>query len=101
MVVFGSTSRLAVASLALLVIPRLAPQTTPGINIAPGLPSSEALSYSVEWRLIYAGNAQMTLTPQKGQPSKWESRLHLESGGLVSKLYKLNDNYHVELQDQF
>src|SRR3984893_4352185 len=101
MVVFGSTSRLAAACLALLAIPRLSPQATPAINIAPGLPSSEALTYSVEWRLIYAGNAQMTISPEKGQTAKWESKLHLESAGLVSKLYKLNDNYHVELQDQF
>src|SRR5207248_1517137 len=101
MVVFGCTSRLAGACLALLAIPRLSPQATPAINVAPGLPSAEALSYSVEWRLIYAGNAQLSLSPQKGQTSKWESKLHIESGGLVSKLYKINDNYRVQLQDQF
>jgi hypothetical protein len=101
MAVFGSTSRLAGACLAVLAIPRLSPQAAPAVSIAPGLPSSEALSYSIEWRLINAGTARMSISPQKGRASQWESTLHLESTGLVSKLYKLNDNYHVELQDQF
>ena len=35
-----------------------------------------------------------------GKPD-WQSKLHLESGGLVSKLYKLEDNYSVQMEDQF
>lgn len=85
----------------LFVLPTLSPQAAPVASIKPTLPGSEALSYSVEWRLIYAGSAQMTLSPEKGQSAKWESKLHIESGGLVSKLYKLNDNYRVQFQDQF
>ena len=67
------------------------PQVKP-LTPAGTFPSAETLSYSVEWRLIYAGNARWTLNPVKGTDGKpdWHSELHLESGGLVSKLYKLN-----------
>ena len=41
----------------------------------------------------------MSLAPQAAQQS--ESKLHLESGGLVSKLYKIEDNYRVQMHDQF
>jgi hypothetical protein len=65
-------------------------------------PSAETLSYNIEWRLIYAGNARITLEPTVlPNQQKWHIRLHLESGGLVSKLYKLEDNYDVDMQDQF
>ncbi len=61
------------------------------------------MSYSIEWRLIYAGSARLSLAYEKpaAHGSDWESKLHLESGGLVSKLYKLDDNYAVQLEDQF
>ena len=66
-------------------------------------PNSEILSYSVEWRLIYAGNARWTLDPVASTDGKpdWHSQLHLESAGLVSKLYKLNDSYSLQLEDGF
>jgi hypothetical protein len=64
-------------------------------------PSAEKLSYDIEWRLIYAGSAQMTLEPKPGDPRKWDSQLHIESGGLVSKLYKLEDTYHIGMEDAF
>src|SRR5438105_9157627 len=101
MVVLGPTSRFASAGLALLAIARLSPQSIPAVNTATVGPSSETLSYSIEWRLINAGTARMSLSPQSGSAPQWESKLHLESGGLVAKLYKLNDNYRVQFQDQF
>ena len=45
--------------------------------------------------MIYAGSAQLTLTPKPGDPRKWDSQLQVESGGLVSKLYTLEDTYNV------
>jgi hypothetical protein len=68
--------------------------------LAP-FPSAEKLSYDIEWRLIYAGSAQLSLMPKPGDPRKWDSELHIESGGLVSKLYKLDDNYHAGMDDGF
>ena len=52
-------------------------------------PSAEKLSYDIEWRLIYAGSAHLSLAPKPGDPRKWDSQLRIESGGLVSKLYRL------------
>jgi len=57
------------------------------------LPGRESLSYSVEWRLITAGKARLDWTPHPGVRGGWESKLHLESIGLVSKLFKVEDDY--------
>lgn len=64
-------------------------------------PSSEKLSYDIEWRLIYAGSAELNLEPKPGDPGGWGSQLHIESGGLVSKLYKLDDTYTTGMGQGF
>jgi hypothetical protein len=64
-------------------------------------PSAERLSYDIEWRLIYAGSVHLSLDPKPGDPHKWDSQLHIESGGLVSKLYKLEDTYNAGMEDGF
>jgi hypothetical protein len=65
-------------------------------------PAAETLTYNIEWRLIYAGSARLSLEPAVlANQHKWQSNLHLESGGLVSKLYKLEDTYDAEMVDQF
>jgi len=103
--------RLIGACLALLLIPTEShPQSVllaDGISskafegaLAP-FPSAEKLSYDIEWRLIYAGSAQLTLAPKPGDPHKWDSQLHVESGGLVSKLYRLEDLYDTGMDDGF
>lgn len=59
------------------------------------LPAKETLYYNVEWRLITAGKAKI----------EWNSaprgaghvNLHLESVGLVSKLFRVDDDYAVNL----
>jgi Protein of unknown function (DUF3108) len=53
---------------------------------------TEVLQYGVEWRLIYAGDAKLTLHPGN-------ATMHLESGGLVSRLFKVKDDYAVNYQD--
>jgi hypothetical protein len=95
--------RSACACLALLAIPSSLPQAKPAVNgSAASLPAGETLSYSIEWRMIYAGSARLSFQRQKNSgPPAWESNLHLESGGLVSRLYKIEDNYHVDMLDQF
>lgn len=89
--------------MALLAIPNSLPQAKPALlTTTATLPQRETLSYSVEWRLIYAGSARLSFTQQSGPGTNgWESSLHLESGGLISKLYKIEDNYRVDMQDQF
>lgn len=61
---------------------------------APALPASETLYFNVEWRLVNAGKAKLTWTanPHASRPG-WQAGLHLESAGLISKLFKVNDDY--------
>lgn len=103
--------RLIGACLALLLMPAVShPQSVlmaDGISskafegaLAP-FPSAEKLSYDIEWRLIYAGSAQLTLAPKPGDSRKWDSQLKVESGGLVSKLYTLEDTYNIGMDDGF
>jgi len=78
------------------------PQTSVDGNAAPVMPSKEALSYSVEWRLIYAGNAVLKVDPAgSSDGAHWQIKLHLESAGLVSKLYHLDDKYDVQMDSHF
>jgi hypothetical protein len=55
-----------------------------------------ALQYGVEWRLIRAGTAQLKWSPS-GQGYRGD--LQIESAGLVSKLYRVKDDYRVHLDD--
>jgi hypothetical protein len=57
------------------------------------LPAKESFFYNVEWRLITAGKARLDLSALPAPRAGWETRLHLESVGLVSKLYKVEDDY--------
>src|SRR5689334_10159186 len=57
-------------------------------------PATERLTYGVEWRLIRAG------TVEAESRSNW-AHLRLESAGLVSKLYKIEDAYSVNYEDPF
>jgi hypothetical protein len=63
----------------------------------PSTFGKETLDYAVEWRLIRAGTAKIAWTPA---PKGFQADLHLESAGLVSKLYRVNDNYTAQLDDQ-
>lgn len=57
-------------------------------------PVKESLHYSVEWRLITAGKAVVSW--EQG-PSGWTTGLKLESTGLVSKLFRVEDAYSSSL----
>jgi hypothetical protein len=86
----------ALVLLALLVVPALSPQSAPP---APaGTLAAGALDYNVEWRLIDAGKAKLnwSATAAAGRLGT-EIHLHLESTGLVARLYKVNDDYTADL----
>jgi hypothetical protein len=68
--------------------------STPPTSLPQSFPSQETLVYNIQWRLIDAGDARLTQDPKR-------SKLHLESSGLVSKLYKLDDTYDLEMQGDF
>lgn len=92
---------LACACLALSTIRSSLPQSKPAADPAV-FPSQETLSYDVQWRLIDAGEARLSLESKRSAgEAEWASKLHLESAGLVSKLYKLDDNYDLEMESDF
>jgi hypothetical protein len=55
---------------------------------------TERLSYTIEWRLIHAGNALLETGPNS-------ALLKLESAGMVSTLYKVDDTYKVQFDAPF
>src|SRR5689334_14498160 len=60
------------------------------------IPVKETLHYNIEWRLISAGKARMEWTAAQPRGG-WQVGLHLESSGLVSKLFKVEDDYNAIL----
>src|SRR5579864_4173818 len=58
------------------------------------VPNTERLTYDIEWRMIHAGTAVI-------DAQKTNARLKLESAGLVSGLFKVNDAYGVTYDEPF
>jgi hypothetical protein len=54
--------------------------------------------YGIEWRLVRAGLARITSTPES---TGFQGDLHIESAGLVSKLYRVNDDYRVQMNSEY
>jgi hypothetical protein len=79
-----TSMRIRVAGLALLLTSAFA---------AGDGPSATRLTYGVEWRLIRAGTVHLSMQPAPGADLKWRSELRVESSGIVSALYKVQDRY--------
>ena len=61
-----------------------------GLAAPPAVDSvTERLTYAIEWRLIHAGNMVVDSGPTS-------DTLKLESAGMVSALYKVDDIYRVQ-----
>jgi hypothetical protein len=88
--------RCSAALLALLALP-LSGQQSDHAPTAPSLPSHETLEYDVEWRLVNAGRAKLDWHPSPIVKGGWEAKLHLESTGLVTRLFRVNDDYTAEM----
>lgn len=70
-------------------------------SISPqGVPAAETLSYNVEWRLVTAGTAKLTVQ-HTGTDGGYHANLQLQSTGLVSKLFRVNDAYDVDYHGGF
>lgn len=61
-------------------------------------PAPETLSYRIEWRMVTAGQAKLELSRVQ---QDWQLKLNLESAGLVSRLYRIQDDYKVTSNDKF
>jgi len=62
-------------------------------------PFPEKLSYRVEWRLITAGNVTVQLS--HANAGDWQLNMNLESAGVVTRLYKVEDRYKVITNQKF
>lgn len=61
----------------------------------------EALTYRVDWLRMHAGNAKLSWSPASSEGAHgWQANLSLESVGLVSKFYKVDNQYSSTLDDQ-
>src|SRR5579863_1244066 len=104
----GSRWRAAILSTLFAVSPfatgKESPQTQlpslpgQGDGAPASIPASEVLDYQIEWRLIPAGSAKLTWTavPRPSAAAN-ELRLHVESAGLVSRLFRVDDDYTAAL----
>lgn len=94
------TGRLVIGAVATLVTAsgQVPAPSSPGASAPGTLPGKETLSYEVEWRLGTAGHAKLEWysTPPRMHMG-YEAKLHLDSTGLVSRLYRVNDLYTVEM----
>ena len=73
---------------AIVLVFRLTAQTS------LDLPHTERLTYDIEWRLIHAGSAVV-------DAQKTSAHMKLESEGLVSNLFKVDDAYGVTYDEPF
>lgn len=63
--------------------------------------AESVLHYGVEWRLVHSGNIQLGWNPQPNHTTAGEASLHLETSGVVARLYKVDNRYKVSLADSF
>jgi len=57
-------------------------------------PVADKLTYDVEWRLIHAGTVVV-------EAERTHADLHLDSGGIVSNLFKVHDVYSVDYDEPY
>src|ERR1700727_58913 len=58
------------------------------------VPRTERLTYDIEWRLIHAGSAVV-------DAQTTSAHMKLESAGMVSSLFKVDDAYGVTYDEPF
>jgi hypothetical protein len=65
------------------------------------LPARETFHYNIEWRLFTAGKAKVELTTAPQLRPTTQVNLHLESIGIVSKLFRVEDNYTANMSSGY
>jgi len=95
---FAAGLPVIVVPVALFLTSVASPQQTPPPQQPP---TRETLTYSIEWRLIPAGTAKYSWAAIPNSNNASEVRLHLESAGLVSRLFRVSDDYTAQLGQNF
>jgi hypothetical protein len=70
------------------------PKPDPPAVTAPAVPGTEKLTFDIEWRLVHAGTVFI-------DQEKTHAEMKLQSAGLVSSLFKVNDTYTVDYDEPF
>lgn len=73
-------------------------QITGAAETPESFPAPETLTYRIEWRMVTAGDAKLQLSRNQ---ENWHIQLNVESAGLVSRLYRVEDSYKVNSDDKF
>jgi hypothetical protein len=64
-------------------------------------PAKETLYYNIDWRLFNAGKAKVELTGTPPPKPTYQTNLHMESTGIVSKLFKVEDDYSSNMNSSY
>ena len=83
-----------------LVLPLLLCATL-SFSQSTGQPTKETLHYNIEWRLFNAGKARIELATTSSPRPGFQTNLHLESTGIVSKLFKVEDDYSANMNSSY
>jgi hypothetical protein len=63
--------------------------------------AKETFTYNIEWRLFNAGKAKAEIAPLTQPHPGYQVNLHVESTGIVSKLFRVDDTYSSLLNAAF
>jgi hypothetical protein len=65
------------------------------------LPARETFHYAIDWRLFTAGKAKVEVSTTPQPRPGYQVNLHLESTGIVSRLFKVEDDYSANLNSAY
>ena len=84
--------------LPLLTVGLYAQSASPAVAV----PAVDTLHYSIDWRLIPAGSAIVTLKPNTpGMNQGYTADVRLTSSGLLDKLFHVEDIYHADYEGSY
>jgi hypothetical protein len=91
---------LALAAAVTLLLTPSRFQAQPEATKSAAFPYPEKLSYRIKWKMITAGTALVDLT-RDANVNGWQTNLHLQSEGMVNRLYKVLDTYRSITSPKF
>ena len=57
------------------------------------------MSYTVHWRLLPAGIAELVVSPDRSAPGRWKATAKAHSVGYVSNIYRVEDEYQSQFRN--